>query len=105
MPEPQKERSAPAEFRHLVEPGWTDSVLLRQWAADPPRLLFYPDGRIGVEHKCKVIGDTQIICAPRLQLDTGHRVVSRDPVTVEPSIGCPDCGLHGFAREGRWIPV
>jgi len=37
---------------------------------------------------------------------TRHRLVSEDPLTIEPSILCPaGCGLHGFIRGGRWVPA
>lgn len=35
-----------------------------------------------------------------------HEVVAKDPLHLEPSLllsGC--CGLHGFIREGRWVPA
>lgn len=32
------------------------------------------------------------------------RLVSRDPLTIEPSILC-GCGDHGFIRSGEWIPA
>ena len=34
-----------------------------------------------------------------------HRLVSRKPLTIEPSIQCPKCGLHGFIRAGSWTPA
>jgi hypothetical protein len=30
---------------------------------------------------------------------------SRDPITMSPSIAYECCGLHGFIREGRWVPA
>lgn len=30
------------------------------------------------------------------------RVVSAEPLTVEPSISCSDCGLHGWITDGEW---
>lgn len=43
----------------------------------------------------------------RLQPDpasTGHRLVAREPLTVEGSLLCPmGCGDHGFIREGKWV--
>jgi len=88
----------------LVEPGWTDAVVCPAAGRDGVRALFYDDGRVGIEHRCKTIGEDRVICAPRLQLDGGHVITSREPLTVTPSIACPDCGLHGFIREGRWLP-
>ncbi|MFZ5850340.1 MAG: hypothetical protein ACOYY2_02960 [Actinomycetota bacterium] len=33
-----------------------------------------------------------------------HDVVSRDPLTLSPSVSWPSCcGLHGFVRAGRWV--
>jgi len=31
------------------------------------------------------------------------QVESWEPLTVSPSLLCPDCGDHGFIREGRWV--
>ena len=33
----------------------------------------------------------------------GWTVVSKEPLTVSPSILCGECGLHGFWREGKWV--
>jgi hypothetical protein len=33
------------------------------------------------------------------------RVISKNPLTLEPSILCRSCGNHGFIRESRWVPV
>jgi hypothetical protein len=33
------------------------------------------------------------------------RIVSSEPLTLEPSILCPDCGHHGWIRGGRWVPA
>lgn len=36
---------------------------------------------------------------------TGHKLVIRDPLTVEGSLLCPaGCGTHGVIRDGRWEP-
>ncbi len=33
-----------------------------------------------------------------------HRIVSRDPLTIEASIACAQhCGFHGFIRDGHWV--
>lgn len=37
-----------------------------------------------------------------------HRLVSEDPIHIEPSLLCLPgdlCGLHGFIRDGRWVPA
>lgn len=64
--------------------------------------LHYPDGIIRIRHHCKTIDGDDIYIAPALQLAGGHRIVSQDPLTIEPSILCPDCGLHGWIRDGQW---
>lgn len=98
------------ETAMLVEPGWSKSVVCNAAGRDGVRALFYEDGTVRIEHKCKVIEDemdgsrTQVICAPRLQLGNGHTVVTEEPLTVVASIACPDCGLHGFITNGRWVP-
>lgn len=30
---------------------------------------------------------------------------SRDPITLHPSVAYSCCGLHGFVREGKWVPT
>lgn len=37
--------------------------------------------------------------------DHRWRVVSWDPLTIEPSVLCRICGDHGYIREGRWVPA
>lgn len=35
-----------------------------------------------------------------------HRIVRRDPLTIEASIACSQgCGFHGFVRDGKWVPA
>lgn len=35
-----------------------------------------------------------------------HRIVSRDPLHIEPSILCSEgCGFHGWVRAGKWVPA
>jgi hypothetical protein len=67
-------------------------------------MLAYADGTVRFEHRCRR-PDITVICAPALQLENGgHRIVQHAPdLTIEPSILCPDCGTHGFIRNGRWI--
>ena len=33
----------------------------------------------------------------------GHQIISSDPIHIEPSILCDDCGIHGFVRYGKWV--
>lgn len=94
------------EIAFLVPPGWVRAVPIGSLPPDPMvRALFYEDGAVRIEHRCRVVDDTQIVCAPALRLDEGHSVVSADPLTITPSILCPDCGLHGFITAGRWSPA
>lgn len=32
-----------------------------------------------------------------------HQLVSREPLTLSPSLACGACSSHGFIRDGRWI--
>lgn len=85
----------------LTKPGW--SSLERHGSG--VESVHYPDGSIRIRHECTRPRDGRtLIVAPALQLaiPNGHRIVTRDPLTVSPSIACGDCGLHGFIREGRW---
>lgn len=66
---------------------------------------WYPDGSVGVRHTCdRGPKRGTLIVAPRLVLGqpSGHIILSQDPVTVVPSVGCSDCGLHGFVTDGVW---
>ena len=31
------------------------------------------------------------------------QLVSREPLTISPSVLCNICGDHGFIRDGKWI--
>ena len=33
------------------------------------------------------------------------RVVLEDPLTIEPSIVCSRCDIHGWIRGGQWVPA
>lgn len=33
------------------------------------------------------------------------QLVTAEPLTINPSVLCGTCGLHGFIREGRWVPA
>lgn len=41
--------------------------------------------------------------APALMIGQGHEVLSTDPLHIEASILCSDCGIHGWVRGGRWV--
>ena len=89
----------------LVEPGWQSMVLIDRGDRTNYRVLIYGDGTHRFEHPCDRGERGVVIAAPALRLDDGHTIVNRDPLTISPSILCPDCGTHGFIREGRWVPA
>lgn len=67
--------------------------------------LWFHDGVVRLQHECPRGEGLIVVCAPMLQLRPGgHTVVSRppNPVTVTPSCGCEQCGLHGFLENGKW---
>ena len=97
--------SGPLPEPFLVESGWTDAVVVEHLAGPTYRILFYEDGTARFEHRCDRGERGVVICAPALQLGAGHVIEQRDPLTISPSILCPDCGTHGFVRAGRWSPA
>ncbi len=70
----------------------------------PLQLLVMVDTTVRFSHVCHLRGGHTLRTAPRLQLEAGHRIESMNALTISPSILCEDCGVHGFVREGRWIP-
>jgi hypothetical protein len=34
-----------------------------------------------------------------------HTMVSREPLTLSPSLQLDCCDFHGFLRDGQWTPV
>jgi hypothetical protein len=68
-------------------------------------LTWYPDGSVGLRHTCTRARDgLTLVVAPRLQLGQGH-TLDVETLTVDPSCGCGDCGLHGWVRAGVWVPA
>lgn len=71
-------------------------------------LLGLEDDRFALEHHCRIVDGFQLVVSPRLDK---HQVMAPfDPetawrVTVQPSILCPDCGLHGFITDSVWVPA
>lgn len=64
-----------------------------------------------LDHQC---GDQRIANGCTLDnlvsqiLDAGRprwQVVSWQPLTLSPSLLCRSCGLHGWIRDGRWVPA
>ena len=68
-------------------------------------LCWYADGTVGLWHLCTRPRDgLTLVVAPRLMLGEGH-TLDEHTLTVAPSCGCSDCGLHGWVRGGRWVPA
>lgn len=85
-----------------VPEGWERSIFVRSARGGPSyRVLFYPNGDRRFEHRCDRGPRGVIICAPLLQSD--HIQTQADPLTITPSILCPDCGTHGFITNGLWV--
>jgi hypothetical protein len=83
------------------ESGWNNILLIGGGKA----IIFYPDGRVAFQHTCDRAERGVIRCAPFLRIGDGHTVVSRYPLTIIPSLLCPDCGTHGFVTDGNWRPA
>lgn len=84
-------------------PDLTDPFWVTKLDHGRVQTLWYSDGAVHVRHECHRQRDgLTLIIAPALQLGHGHSIVTRDPLTVSPSIACGDCGLHGWIRDGRW---
>lgn len=115
VPWPPTSENASSITPRAVTPGWTWIHLLgdliefvggdvRNEALPGMALLGYPDGRIAFRHVCDRGDRGLIVCAPFLQLENGgHQLVARHPITITPSILCPDCGTHGFVTNGQWV--
>lgn len=104
-PVPVSLQEQPEPF--LTPPGWVASVFVRSVGIPTYRVLTYADGVARFEHRCNRGERGTVVCAPALRLSEpdGHRITQTAPLTIEPSILCPDCGTHGFIREGRWTDV
>ena len=64
---------------------------------------------VALVHDCKArCGDgvTRLLRARSIPLDDRWTVTGPDHTpTLDPSIQCQACGLHGYWREGAWVPV
>jgi hypothetical protein len=73
-------------LRHFIRPNGHGGYI---WWHDCPAVEHISWGWFGPN------GDTQ----------SGHVIVSHDPLEVVGSLLCTDCGDHGFIRAGRWVPA
>ncbi len=99
---------APGEFPIDVGSG----IRLREVDPDEERHGRYPvkDGKalFEMKHLCKTgkadsPERTAGFIAPCIAIGPGHhQLVSREPLTIRPSISCPSCGLHGYITDGVW---
>lgn len=37
--------------------------------------------------------------------DRNWRLISLDPLHIEPSLLCRTCGNHGYIHDGKWVPA
>jgi len=35
----------------------------------------------------------------------GWHVISKEPLTLHPSLACNQCGHHGWVQNGKWVPA
>lgn len=97
------------EFEHPVLASiqyddWQSSTVIANLNGPGIRLLWREDGQPRFEHRCDRSASNRgvIICAPSLH--DNHVITGlRSKPTVRASIACPDCGLHGFITDGRWV--
>lgn len=72
----------------------------------PQGVAGYRDDDLRWDHLCEVIPDPvegEVRKRIAAFLSPGHRISSADPITIEGSLLCLSCKLHGFVREGQWV--
>lgn len=68
---------------------------------------YRPDG-LKWDHLCSTYDDPEDGPTRKriaAHLGNGHVIVQDDPVTIEGSLLCLGCGLHGFVRDSNWVPA
>ena len=88
-----------AEDSAMSPEGYTNEIRLTGAVS----VLLYKVGPPRIRHHCKVVDGQALIVAPKLS--GRHTVVAWEPLSIVPSILCPDCGLHGYVTNGTWVPV
>lgn len=63
-----------------------------------------PDGTDGGIHFGGVLFDLPGV-AEAFPNSARWTVESWDPLTLSPSLLCPQCGHHGWIRDGKWVPT
>lgn len=83
---------------------WQSSTVIANLNDFGIRLLWRDGAKPRFEHRCDRSASNRgvIICAPSLHDDHVMSGTMEKP-TVRASIACPDCGLHGFITDGRWL--
>jgi len=98
---------------HTARPFvWDPDLDLNPQYADPP-LPGSPDETVGYIIDHPRADDPSKSCSGAIHLDTPRTqrmgeqnrwaVHSLDPLHVEPSVLCRQCGDHGFIRDGKWV--
>lgn len=66
------------------------------------------DGHAGLleRHPCTTSKDhIGMLPFNRGQRHDAWTVLSSDPWTLDGSVQCHTCGLHGWIRDGKWVPA
>lgn len=87
------EQAAPARPEQVLDLG-------------PAQLVLGDDATLRLRHLCsrRNIDGLERVVAPAI----GAQHVVQGPwerLTLSPSVVCPDCGLHGWVRDGAWQPA
>lgn len=61
-----------------------------------------PDGKPVQSHSGRCEGSFSVIPDDQGRAWT---VVQVNPLTLNPSLVCTDCGVHGWVRDGKWVPA
>ena len=74
------------------------------WAWSEDTEAFDYPGNIVYRHLCSRTGHVRHALGV-IDVTSGkyHTLHSRDPLHVEASVLCPDCGDHGWIRDGKWV--